>query len=232
MKPTLIFDYDGTLHDTLHIYEPVMRDTYHWLAQAGYVEEKPLARERIASWLGLNAKEMWEDFQPQLADGIKEQAAKRNGDGMVARVRAHAARWYANAKSTLDLLKQSGYSMIVLSNCRISYREAHWEEFQMAQWFDCFYDCESYGFAPKTQIIKEILPEYQEPYVVIGDREKDLACARAANAAFVGCLYGYGSREELSGADALVMDIGELPGVLAKLENLKEILKIHHIGTS
>ena len=217
MKPTLIFDYDGTIHDTLHIYEPVMRDTYHWLAQEGYVEEKPLAQARIAGWLGLNAKEMWEDFQPQLAEEIREQAAKRNGDGMVARVRDHEARWYASAKSTLDLLKQNGYPMIVLSNCKIAYREAHWEEFRMERWFDRFYDCESYGFAPKTQIIKEILPQYDAPYVVIGDREKDLACARAADAAFIGCLYGYGSREELSGADALIKDIGALPNVLKKL---------------
>ena len=217
MKPTLIFDYDGTIHDTLHIYEPVMQDTYHWLAQEGYVEEKPLAQARIAGWLGLNAKEMWEDFQPQLAEEIREQAAKRNGDGMVARVRDHEARWYASAKSTLDLLKQNGYPMIVLSNCKIAYREAHWEEFRMERWFDRFYDCESYGFAPKTQIIKEILPQYDAPYVVIGDREKDLACARAADAAFIGCLYGYGSREELSGADALIKDIGELPNVLKKL---------------
>ena len=217
MKPTLIFDYDGTIHDTLHIYEPVMRDTYHWLAQEGYVEEKPLAQARIAGWLGLNAKEMWEDFQPQLAEEIREQAAKRNGDGMVARVRDHEARWYASAKSTLDLLKQNGYPMIVLSNCKIAYREAHWEEFRMERWFDRFYDCESCGLAPKTQIIKEILPQYDAPYVVIGDREKDLACARAADAAFIGCLYGYGSREELSGADALIKDIGELPNVLKKL---------------
>ena len=219
MKPTLIFDYDGTIHDTLHIYEPVMRETYHRLAQQGYVKEEPLARERIAGWLGLNAKEMWDDFQPQLADEIKEQAAKRNGDGMVSRVRAHEARWYENARSTLDLLKQNGYPMIVLSNCKIGYREAHWEEFRMERWFDRFYDCESYGFVPKTQIIKEILPQYDAPYVVIGDREKDLACARAAGAVFVGCLYGYGSREELAGADILIKDIGELPEVLKKLEN-------------
>ena len=221
MKPTLIFDYDGTIHDTLHIYEPVMRDTYRWLVQSGYVQEEPLASERIAGWLGLNAREMWDDFQPQLADEIKEQAAKRNGDGMVARVRAHEARWYANSEATLEILKQSGYSMLVLSNCKIGYREAHWEEFCMERWFDRFYDCESYGFAPKTQIIKEILPQYDAPYVVIGDREKDLACARAAGAAFVGCLYGYGSREELAGADALIMDIGELPEVLKKLENCR-----------
>lgn len=218
MKSTLIFDYDGTIHDTLHIYEPVMRETYRWLVQAGYVKEELLAKERIAGWLGLNAKEMWDDFQPQLADAIKEQAGQRNGDGMVALVRAHEARWYANAKSTLDRLKQDGYPMLVLSNCKISYRNAHWEEFQMERWFAQFYDCESYGFAPKTQIIKEILPAYDAPYVVIGDRKKDMDCACAIGAPFIGCLYGYGSREELSGADARIMDIGELPEVLKELE--------------
>lgn len=222
MKPTLIFDYDGTIHDTLHIYEPVLRDTYHRLAQAGYVKEEPLARERIAGWLGLNAREMWDDFQPQLADEIKEQSGRRNGEEMVARIRAHQARWYANAASTLDQLKQSGYSMIVLSNCKIGYRKANWEEFQMERWFDQFYDCESYGFAPKTQIIKEILPKYEAPYVVIGDRDKDLACARVAGAAFIGCLYGYGSREELADADVLIEDIGELPGVLKKLNSVND----------
>ena len=218
MKPTLIFDYDGTIHDTLHIYEPVMRETYRWLARAGYVKEEPLATERIAGWLGLNVQEMWNDFQPQLEDAIKEQAGQRNGEGMITLVRAHEARWFANAKSTLNVLKQGGYPMLVLSNCKISYRKAHWEEFQMERWFDRFYDCESYGFAPKTQIIKEILLDIQSPCVVIGDRKKDLDCARAIGASFVGCLYGYGSREELSGADAWIDDIGELPTVLETLK--------------
>lgn len=214
MKPTLIFDYDGTIHDTLHIYERVMRETYRWLVQAGHVKEEPLSGARIAGWLGLNAKEMWDDFQPQLAEELKEQAGRRNGEGMVSLVRAHEARWYANAKTTLDVLKQSGYHMLVLSNCKISYREAHWEEFQMERWFDRFYDCETYDFAPKTQIIQEIMPDRNTPCVVIGDRSKDMDCARAIRAPFIGCLYGYGSREELSGADALIADISELPAVL------------------
>lgn len=218
MKPTLIFDYDGTIHDTLHIYEPVMRDTYRWLVEAGYVKEEPLTQARIAGWLGLNAKEMWDDFQPQLADEIKKQAGDKNGVGMVARIRAHQARWYANAESTLDVLKQENYPMIVLSNCKIIYRQAHWEEFKMQKWFDRFYDCESYGFAPKTQIIKEILPSYSGPFVVIGDRIKDLDCARAAGAPFVGCLYGYGRKGELAEAQKLITDIGQLPEALQDMD--------------
>ena len=46
----------------------------------------------------------------------------------------------------LTALKNRGYHLVILSNCKASYREAHWEEFGMERWFDRFYDCESYGF--------------------------------------------------------------------------------------
>ena len=46
----------------------------------------------------------------------------------------------------------------------------------------------------------------REHYIVIGDRDKDRMLAEAHGLPFIGCLYGYGSREELEGADALVND--------------------------
>ena len=33
MKPTLIFDYDGTIHNTMVIYESVFRKNYEWLVK-------------------------------------------------------------------------------------------------------------------------------------------------------------------------------------------------------
>jgi phosphoglycolate phosphatase-like HAD superfamily hydrolase len=46
--------------------------------------------------------------------------------------------------------------------------------------------------------------------VMVGDRASDLQGARDAGIPFVGCLYGYGSREELSTADLLVPDVPQL----------------------
>ena len=33
MVKTIIFDYDGTIHNTLGIYEPAFREAYQWLAE-------------------------------------------------------------------------------------------------------------------------------------------------------------------------------------------------------
>ena len=70
----------------------------------------------------------------------------------------------------LTTLKNQGYYLVVLSNCKTAYRKAHWEEFGMKRWFERFYDCESYGFRPKTEIVQDIIREYPGPYLVIGNR--------------------------------------------------------------
>ena len=40
MTKTIIFDYDGTIHHTLGIYEPAFRETYQWLTEQKVTEER------------------------------------------------------------------------------------------------------------------------------------------------------------------------------------------------
>ena len=40
MTKTIIFDYDGTIHHTLGIYEPAFRETYQWLTEQKAAEER------------------------------------------------------------------------------------------------------------------------------------------------------------------------------------------------
>lgn len=203
MSRVLIFDYDGTLHNTMKIYEPAFRKAYCWLVEEGYERRQEIPAGQIASWLGLNSREMWEDFRPMLPREVKERAGAMIGNTMVQNVRAHMAQWYQGAEAVLDALKTEGYRMVVLSNCRRAYREAHWEEFGMGRWFTDFYDCESFDFAPKTEIVQTIMRRFPGSYMVIGDRKSDLECAKACGGRFLGCLYGYGTAKELCGADFL-----------------------------
>ncbi len=69
----------------------------------------------------------------------------------------------------LTTLKNQGYYLVVLSNCKTAYRKAHWEEFGMKRWFERFYDCESYGFRPKTEIVQDIIRNIQ---ALSGDRRQ------------------------------------------------------------
>lgn len=217
MKPVLVFDYDGTIHNTLVIYESAFRQCYDWLVQKGYAPKQQVSSERIAGWLGMNSKDMWNSFLPELPEEIKETASKRVGDAMVEQILAHRAKWYPGAEQVLGELKAEGYPMIILSNCKIAYCKANWKEFRMERWFSAFYDCESFDFAPKTEIIKEIKKQYHAPFLVIGDRRTDLDCAKAGQSPFLGCLYGYGNKRELEGADALVHSILELPGEIRQI---------------
>jgi phosphoglycolate phosphatase len=53
--------------------------------------------------------------------------------------------------------------------------------------------------------------------IMIGDRAHDIRAARMNGARSVGVLWGYGSREELSAADAIVAAPDELPAALRAL---------------
>ena len=210
MIKTIIFDYDGTIHQTLGIYEPAFRETYQWLTEQKVAEEQKIASSKIAGWLGLNSKEMWDTFMPELDQKYKDQASKMVGERMIEQVRKHKAVWYPGAEKMLTTLKNQGYYLVVLSNCKTAYRKAHWEEFGMKRWFERFYDCESYGFRPKTEIVQDIIREYPGPYLVIGDRKQDLECARSCGSLFAGCLYGYGDQGELDGADYLAEHVEDM----------------------
>ena len=138
MKPLLVLDYDGTIHETLKIYEPAMRKVFQWLEDRKYAEIGAVPQKKIASWLGMNSRDMWNSFQPGLAEERKEEASARVGKDMVHAVRNHQASWYSGIREALDTFKNLGFQMIVLSNCKYEYARAHWEEFEMERWFSGF----------------------------------------------------------------------------------------------
>lgn len=216
MKPTLIFDYDGTIHNTMVTYEYAFRSTYEWLVREGEAPARELTSGQMACWLGINSREIWRSFLPEASEEVREAAGLRVVNLMVQQAREHKAVWYPKAEQTLDRLRDAGYRMVVLSNCKIAYREAHWEEFEMGRWFSAFYDCESYHFAPKAEIVRDIVRAFPGSFIVIGDRKGDLECARAIESPFIGCGYGFGEEGELDGADEIAKSIRDLPEILQR----------------
>ncbi len=53
---------------------------------------------------------------------------------------------YPHAMDVVKQLKQDGYPLILLSNCSISYMEAHKAYFGLQDLFVGFYPCERYHF--------------------------------------------------------------------------------------
>jgi len=218
METYLIFDYDGTLHDTMQIYEPALQQTYDWLVNGGYAIPRKLERTEIAGWIGYNSRQMWNLFMPELPETLKVQASRNVGQVMLERIGTGQARLYDGAEDTLRILRSRGYHLIFLSNCKEAYMQAHQQQFHLKDYFEDFYCCESYGFLPKTDIFLEIAEKYVGNYVVIGDRYSDLEVGLAYDFPTVGCSYGYGNAEELESADILVHHVKQIVNAVRKCE--------------
>lgn len=212
----LIFDYDGTIHNSMKTYAPAFRNTCRWLYENGYIENSDYSDKQISYWLGFNSTDMWEQFQPELSPTIREKARIMLGEDMAQRVENGEGALFENAENVLETLKNNGYNLIFLSNCRVHYMERHKRVFGLDRFFSYFYCCEDFGFIPKYEIFRKIKPSHDGDFIVIGDRFHDIEMAVKNNLHSIGCGYGYGTPEELSGADVVVNDITEIALVATK----------------
>ncbi len=93
--------------------------------------------------------------------------------------------------------------------------------FGFAGCLDGIYGADLAGkFDDKVKLVAHIaVTERFDPglAIMIGDRSHDIRAARMNGARSVGVLWGYGSRDELTGATAIVADPRELPAALANL---------------
>ncbi len=213
----LIFDYDGTIHQSMKTYAPAFRNTCKWLADNGYIAEKEYTDKEISYWLGFNSTDMWSTFQPNLKPEIREKARVMLGRDMAERVENGEGALFPNAEEVLTGLKQQGHTLIFLSNCRVHYMERHARVFGLDRFFDYFYCCEEYGFIPKYQIFRLFSLQHKGQYIIIGDRFHDIETAVQNGLKSVGCAYGYSTDDELDKADIIVNDITEIPSAVEKL---------------
>ena len=200
---TLIFDFDGTLHDSMYIYRRALESGYQWLVDEGQAPSRTFSDEYIAGNIGLSCEDAWTRMCPDIPWSITTEAAARVGEVMDELIDKGAARLFEGVPEMLQQLKDQGHVLVFLSNCRNDYRDAVRRTFGFDAWFNRYYTAEQFDGAPKEVIFETIREEVDGPYIVIGDRDKDRMLAEAHGLPFIGCLYGYGTREELAGADCM-----------------------------
>lgn len=213
----LIFDYDGTIHNSILTYAPAFRSTMKWLSDNGYIAHREYTDKEISHWLGFNSTDMWNQFHPELDPVIREKARVMLGEDMARRVDNGEGALYEGAEEMLTELREQGYTLIFLSNCRFHYLNRHKRVFRLDRFFHCFYCCEAFDFIPKYEIFRRIAPEHEGDYIVIGDRFHDIETAVKNDLPSIGCGYGFGSRDELADADTIVDDIRDIPSAVEKL---------------
>lgn len=213
----LIFDYDGTIHNSMLTYAPAFRDTMKWLSDNGYIAAKEYTDAEISCWLGFNSTDMWNSFHPELDLEIREKARLMLGKNMAERVDRGEGALYDGAEEVLSQLKNNGNTLIFMSNCRFHYLERHKRVFRLDRFFDYFYCCEAFDFIPKYEIFRKIAPNHTGNFTIIGDRFHDIETAVRNGLTSIGCAYGFGSREELSQSDIIVENIKNIPEAVKRL---------------
>lgn len=213
----IIFDYDGTLHNSMLTYAPAFRDTMKWLSDNGFIADRVYPDKEISYWLGFNSTDMWGQFHPELDKEIREKARKMLGENMAERLDRGEGALFTGCEDMLGTLKNAGHTLIFLSNCRVHYMERAKRLFHLEKWFSYFYCCEEYDFIPKHEIFRKFAPDHEGRFIVVGDRFHDIGTAVQNGLKSIGCGYGYGSHEELSKADIIVERIEDIPQAVEKL---------------
>lgn len=220
MNHYIVFDWDGTLHNTKKLYAESVRKAYAFLVDKQCANLREFTDDELSKYLGMTAKEMWDDFMPELNPDIQSQAEQMVGQSMVDLVYAGRAKLYEGVPELLERLCNDGHKLIILSNCKIAYLDAHREVFELDRWFMDYYPAQQYDFIPKEEILKIIMSKYPGNYYMVGDRSNDIGAGIKCEVKTIGCEYGFGDRMELSNADYLVKDVKSIYDVISA--NLKQ----------
>lgn len=198
---TIFFDYDGTLHDCMRIYGPAFRRAYAWLVEQGHMPARSFADSEISCWLGWEVRAMWEAFAPGLPESAWRPASRLVGQEMDRLLDAGKGALFPQVEPMLDTLRARGFKLAFLSNCGASYCAKHRRAFGLDRWFDSYYCAGDYPGLAKWEIYAQVAADKEvRPHVMVGDRFHDIEVAVRAGIPSVGCAWGFGAAEELSGA--------------------------------
>ena len=207
---TIVFDWDGTLHDSMKIYKKAFLKAYQYLVDHKYALKKDWKDEEIHTFLGKNPKEMWESFEPKLTKEVIDIVSPMISKSMEESILNNEAVLYPYALETLKYLKNKGYKLVYLSNSKTYYMNAMDKAFNLCEIFDMMLCSEMYSFISKKYILERVIQSLPKDIIVIGDRDLDIETGIYNQALTIGCSYGYGTSKELEKANLQIQDIKEL----------------------
>jgi phosphoglycolate phosphatase-like HAD superfamily hydrolase len=207
---------DGVLFSA----EPFIEDTYRIaLIKSGLQLRQPSTKEIItqfgnpvktifANLFGKLSDEDFKILQPLIIETITD--AIRNGRGKI----------YDGVSEIIGTLSAS-YKLAVCSNAGAKYVTSILETHNLSRFFLPVLTLTETGNSDKSGLLRSYISNTDtkgQNWMLFGDRNSDLIAARENNCRFTGCLWGFGGKEELDGAELLIDSPEEITGVLSNLQ--------------
>ncbi len=212
MPPRVVlFDLDGTLTESA---PGIMNSVAHALDAVG---APPLPRDVLVRFIG-----------PPLIGSLRDLAGLDDGQ-LAAALLAYRDYFtrrgmfensvYNGIPSLLQALVDDGRRLAVTTAKPLRSAAPIVEHFNLTRFFEAVCGPQTDGeHETKAAVIADALERLRtEPttdVVLVGDRVHDIEAARQMGISCIGALWGYGSGDELSSADALAADVYELATLL------------------
>ncbi|MFH1681611.1 MAG: HAD family hydrolase [Candidatus Eisenbacteria bacterium] len=209
-RALLVFDLDGTL---FRGDEATVSAVWETLERIGV--DRPGARE-ICSYFGKPIHE-FHAWLRTLAPGRDIEKALAEIERREVELVPSKGRLFPGVPEVLGLFVDEGFRMAICSNGRDPYVKTVLESKGIARFFGGV-RLREIEAENKTIMVRDLLSRVPvRPVVVIGDRRDDVEAGRANGARTIGCAYGFGGREEIGGADAIVDSAAEIPAAVRRV---------------
>jgi phosphoglycolate phosphatase-like HAD superfamily hydrolase len=182
----VVFDVDGTLHDTSRWWPSVLRaGLVRFTAQTGLALDVPDDAAANAV-VGMRDAGVWAPFLPQ---GHKDRWSELRSVVLPMEVdvlRSGEDHLFPGVREILTTLRQLGIATALASNCRSAYFGGICEGQGLAALTDWQFCLDSEGVRSKTDMVAFAMAAAGPvPAVMVGDREPDLEAARAVGIPFL-----------------------------------------------
>jgi len=210
----IAFDNDGTLFQAHLSAVPAIQEGFRAYTRAKALDLPIPSVERLLHLIGNTPDQFYPSLLPE---ELREEAPLLREYSLQAEIEAilREGALYPGTEEALQYLREKGCRLVLVTNASLRYIQAVATRCQYEDLLDEIFYRGYNGWKTKEELLKSAIQKYgaREP-VMVGDRREDVEVGKKTGAFSVGCLYGYGSLEELSGADAFIHSITELPAVL------------------
>ena len=223
MRPAILFDLDGTLVDSIEL---ILTSARH--AFVGFVGQAPTDdewRATIGRPLQIVLREFAQndDAEAERLFGRYREYQLANHDRLL-----HA---YDGVVATLRALAEAGHPMAVVTSKSDLLARRALELVGVDDLFPVLVGCDTcVNHKPHPEPVERalvLLGVLPSDSIFVGDSPHDVESGRAAHVHTVGVTWGAFTREQMeaSGADVVIHDITELPGVVGRFTRSRNPLQ-------